>query len=133
MSLAILVYLIGLISSIKGLAVFLLVLFLVFSLFYAIHMFAEDKIKDSQKLIIKLTKWVVVPSIIAIAVLPSKTDMYVMSGLVVGEKLLTSEKGNIILDKSYTLLLTKLDESIEDSKSKDKPNTDTTEENKDAK
>ena len=41
--------------------------------------------------------------------------MYIMTGLVVGEKVLTSEKGNELLDKSYLLLVSKIEKSIEDT------------------
>lgn len=40
------------------------------------------------------------------------------SKLVVGEKVLTSEKGNELLDKSYLLLVSKIEKSIEDTNEK---------------
>lgn len=38
-----------------------------------------------------------------------------MTGLVVGEKVLTSEKGNNLLDKSYLLLVSKIEKDIEET------------------
>ena len=78
-----------------------------------------DEAKQRNTEVKKHTKFyvllVLLPCITIMTLLPSKKDMYIMTGLVVGEKVLTSEKGNELLDKSYLLLVSKIEESIEDT------------------
>lgn len=115
MDLAIVVYLIGLASSLKGVAG--MVLLSTGIGIVALYMFGyiEEELQKVNSLIFKAIKWLIIPSVVLITLLPSKTDMYIMTGLVVGEKVLTSEKGNELLDKSYLLLVSKIEKSIEDT------------------
>ena len=48
------------------------------------------------------------------AIIPSKNDMYLITSVYVGEKLIKNEKVNEILDKSYLVLIGKLDEMIDE-------------------
>lgn len=58
---------------------------------------------------------IAIPIILIDALIPSKNDMYIMVGLYVGEKMVTSESGNQIINKSYEAIISKLDNVIEES------------------
>lgn len=124
MNLAIVVYLIGLASNLSALAVFLLIAGGIVLLAFTMYGYAEDEFEKVKPSMIKITKYWIIPSVIVLALVPTKTDMYIMTGLVVGEKIIQTEKGNEILDKSYELLTSKIDEVI-------KENTETKEKNDD--
>lgn len=115
MDLAIVVYLIGLAASLKLAAVAVLLITFASILAYSMFGYVENESHRVKPFIIKTIKWLIIPSVILITILPSKTDMYIMTGLVVGEKVITSEKGNELLDKSYLLLVSKIEKSIEDT------------------
>ena len=59
-------------------------------------------------------------SILCIIVIPDKTDMYIILGLSVAETVITSDKGNELFDKSYQLVVDKIDEAIEEKSEKSK-------------
>lgn len=59
-------------------------------------------------------------SILCIIVIPDKTDMYIILGLSVAETVITSDKGNELFDKSYQLVIDKIDEAIEEKSEKSK-------------
>lgn len=46
---------------------------------------------------------------------PSKSDMYIMVGLYIGEKIIASDGGNEIINKSYDAIIVKLDDVIYDA------------------
>lgn len=115
MDLAIVVYLIGLTASLKSIAVTISLITFFGVLASFIFGYEEDNLHKIKPFIIKTTKWLIIPSVVLITILPSKTDMYIMTGLVVGEKVLTSEKGNELLDKSYLLLVSKIEKTIEET------------------
>ena len=131
MDLAIVVYLIGLVdnlSFVSGLFSFIsIVSLIVFSVACSMaHSNAScnyDKLPNANEAkTIEVSKKGIKASLIVLLITttisiftPSKTDMYIMTGLVVGEKVLTSEKGNELLDKSYLLLVSKIEKSIEDT------------------
>lgn len=120
MDLAIVVYLIGLAASLKLAAVAVLLITFSSILFAFIIGYAEDNLHKIKPPLLKTIKWLIIPSVVLITALPSKTDMYIMTGLVVGEKVLTSEKGNELLDKSYLLLVSKIEKTIEETSEGDK-------------
>lgn len=115
MDLAIVVYLIGLASSLKGVAGMVLLSTGIGIAGLCMFGYIEEKMQKATPLIFKAVKWLIIPSVVLMTLLPTKTDMYIMTGLVVGEKVLTSEKGNELLDKSYLLLVSKIEKSIEDT------------------
>ena len=131
MNLAITVYLIGLLDNLSFLSGFFIVsalIVLVISLVACglAHSDAgcnhdkkpnayETRTIEVSKKAIRNSSIVVLVAIIISSIIPSKTDMYIMTGLVVGEKLLTSEKGNELLDKSYLLLVSKIEKSINET------------------
>lgn len=61
-------------------------------------------------------------SMVSNAMIPNKNDMYLIASVHVGEKLIKSEKVNELLDKSYTVLVGKLDNIIKDNETR--KNTD---------
>lgn len=131
MDLAIVVYLIGLIgnlgsasSAISFCAVVALgVATVVCIVTHNSASYNYDKLPDSSeakaievsKKFIKASSIILIVSIIINVIVPSKTDMYIMTGLVVGEKVITSEKGNELLDKSYLYVVNKIDDAIVES------------------
>ena len=52
--------------------------------------------------------------------MPSKNFFYIVAGIHTGKELITNEKASNILDKSYKLLDTKLDEILEQQEAKKK-------------
>lgn len=76
---------------------------------------SEAKAIEVSKKFIKISSITLIVSIIINVIVPSKTDMYIMTGLVVGEKVITSEKGNELLDKSYLYVVNKIDDAIVES------------------
>ena len=131
MDLAIVVYLIGLVNNLSfasGLSSLASIFSLIASLIFwgVAHVNAsynydnlpnasEAKTIEISKKGIKISSIVLLVTSLISIVIPSKTDMYIMTGLVVGEKVLTSDKGNELLDKSYLLLVSKIEKSIEDT------------------
>ena len=72
---------------------------------------AEIEFSKSLKKAIKPTLlYVAIPMIVVLILIPSKQDMYIISGLVIGERIVQSDKGNEILNKSYDLIIQKLEE-----------------------
>lgn len=120
MDLAIVVYLIGLAASLKSVAVAVMIFTFSSILFAFIIGYAEDNLHKIKPPLLKTLKWLIIPSIVLLTIVPSKTDMYIMTGLVVGEKVITSEKGNELLDKSYLLLVSKIEKTIEETTERDK-------------
>ncbi|QGH73800.1 hypothetical protein [Vibrio phage vB_VhaM_VH-8] len=123
MDLAIVVYLIGLVGNLKVISSIVLFASIFAYAIYLIFRYMDYQYGDASKQrnteVKKHTKFyvllVLLPCITIMTLLPSKKDMYIMTGLVVGENVLTSEKGNELLDKSYLLLVSKIEKSIEDT------------------
>lgn len=118
MSAALIVYLIGVLHNFNGLltAWFVVVSSVVIGVAFVsfiegnrtIAMFCSKFHKTTKAIIIS---WFV--SIILITIIPSKNEMYVIVGLYVGEQIINSDKGSVILDKSYEAILSELDTMIE--------------------
>ena len=118
MSAALIVYLIGLLDSFNILltAWFVVVSSVVIGVAFisfvesniTIAMFCSKFHKTTKAIIIS---WFA--SIILITIIPSKSEMYVIVGLHVGEQIINSDKGSVILDKSYEAILSELNNVIE--------------------
>lgn len=116
MSIALLVYLINLLSSINALAIFVsvgLVFVLVPTMLIA---YCEDS-RGTFEQLGRIKGLLITTFIIATVcsiVIPSKTDMYIILGLSVAEKVIDSDKGNELFDKSYQLVVDKIDDAIKE-------------------
>jgi hypothetical protein len=124
MNLAILMYLIDLFNTLDTVAGTLVLVTTACSIILTVPLLADNtpekgdreydlhqKLYKSLKLSIKIA----IVSGLVFVVIPSKSTMYSMTGLVVGEKIMNSERGNEVLDKSYNILINNLDKALEDT------------------
>lgn len=125
MNLALLFYIITVLAELESIAV-IIVIFSILMLFLSPVLWAtfEDTIDTCQintkRILSKFLKYIFIPAIIIVFLVPNKNEMYIMTGLVIGERIVKSDKGNELLDKSYTMLLHKIEQaSIEEVKEKD--------------
>lgn len=117
MSMALVVYLIGILATLKGFLVAWFIFLLIVAFIITFITFMEGKaifntIITKYK---KQLKSVFISALVTIGLLtiiPDKNDMYIIAGLYIGEQVITSEKGSAIIDKSYQAIMTKLDDVI---------------------
>lgn len=117
MSMALVVYLIGILATLKGFLVAWFIFLLIVAFIITFITFMEGKaifntIITKYK---KQFKSVFISALVTIGLLtiiPDKNDMYIIAGLYIGEQVITSEKGSAIIDKSYQAIMTKLDDVI---------------------
>ena len=114
---ALVVYLIGILATLKGFLVAWFIFLLIVAFIITFITFMEGKaifntIITKYK---KQLKSVFISALVTIGLLtiiPDKNDMYIIAGLYIGEQVITSEKGSAIIDKSYQAIMTKLDDVI---------------------
>ena len=120
MSLALWMYVISVVSEIEmisSIIIWTVVLVAVITVpIYAVASegFSEGIDEKIQKYVKATLLFILIPAIILVTLLPNKNEMYIMVGLHFGEKALTSEKGNELLDKSYEALLANIEESTKE-------------------
>lgn len=125
MNLALLFYIITVLAELEAIALIIVILSLLMTVISPVlWAFLEDTVatyKIKTKIILsKFLKYIFIPAIIIVFLIPNKNEMYIMTGLVMGERIVKSDKGNELLDKSYSMLLHKIEQaSIEEVKEKD--------------
>lgn len=126
MTIAMMIYLINLAASLKTIALIIAwagVIFAIMASIMAPLLFMDfNKEATSIKDFLYKLRWlftsVYVISILLIIAIPNKQDMYIILGLSVAETVITSDKGNELFDKSYQLVVDKIDEAIADKDKK---------------
>lgn len=126
MSMALVVYLIGILATLKGFLVAWFIFLLIVAFIITFITFMEGKaifntIITKYK---KQLKGVFISALVTIGLLtiiPDKNDMYIIAGLYIGEQVITSEKGSAIIDKSYQAIMTKLDDVITENTKEPEP------------
>ena len=122
MTIAMMIYLINLAASLKTISLIIAwggVIFAIMAAIMAPLLFMDfNKEASSIKDFLYKLRWlltsVYVLSILLIIAIPDKQDMYIILGLSVAETVITSDKGNELFDKSYQLVVDKIDEAIAD-------------------
>jgi len=110
---ALILYLINILGALDH---FFIALFVISTTFLAAYFFAPSE-EIYLKYIIYAQCVTTFLFIISLFI-PAKEDMYLIFGVHVGETLITSDKSNVILDKSYRVLEKKLDNMLGEEKQK---------------
>ena len=121
MSLVLWMYIISIIGEVEmisGIIVWVFIFISVITL--PVYAVTSDGFSDEiDSNILKYMKgfllYILLPAIVLVTLLPNKNEMYIMAGLHYGEKALSSDKGNEILDKSYDALLANIEKSTKEA------------------
>lgn len=121
MSLVLWMYIISVIGEVEIISSIIVWVFLFISVItLPVYAIISDGFSDEiDSSILKYIKffllYILLPAIVLVTLLPNKNEMYIMAGLHYGEKVISSDKGNELLDKSYDALLANIEKSTKES------------------
>lgn len=119
MSIAFVLYMISFLDALSIVILCIIFLCLLITILATIFILSEGEIAVTVKEYKGIIKgFVIFNFVIAImfSMIPSKNDMYLIASVHVGENIIKSEKVNELLDKSYMVLIGKLDDMIDKKK-----------------
>ena len=121
MSLVSWMYIISIISEVEMISSIIVWVFIFISVItLPVYAITSDGFSDEiDSSILKYIKgfllYILLPAIVLVTLLPNKNEMYIMAGLHYGERALSSDKGNEILNKSYDALLANIEKSTKEA------------------